>query len=153
MNLRNNKGYVMTDASIAVIILLILVPTIMGIVYSIGATRRATEAKSEAINIVTNTIEATKGIDLANLDNKKILDSLKADVYTDMTINQDTLGGETLYNGIIKTEKGTYQVWTSIVDYGKTHEGVENIVKTVTAKVKYRLRGTDQEISLSTVIK
>ena len=158
MKLQKNKGYVMTDASIAIIILLILVPTIMGIVYSIGVTKRATETKSEAINIVTNAIEAAKGISLSELNEQAILNSIKTDIYTDkMTINEETVDENAIYKGIIKTNKASYQVTTNVVDYkdGKQDDDtiVENVVKTVTATVKYRLSGTDQEISLSTVVK
>ena len=153
MNLRNNKGYVMTDASIAVIILLILVPTIMGIVYSINATRRETEAKSEAISIATNAVEAAKGITLANLNEEAVLNSLVAwfeqDAERNMTISNS--------KGIIKTDKATYELTMSVIDYADTEnvpdDVISNKVKTVTAKVKYRIRGTDQEISLSTVVK
>ena len=153
MNLRNNKGYVMTDASIAVIILLILVPTIMGIVYSINATRRETEAKSEAISIATNAVEAAKGITLANLDDEAVLNSL-ANSFQDDTDRNMTISND---KGIIKTDKATYELTMSVIDFADTEnapeDAISNKVKTVTAKVKYRIKGTDQEISLSTVVK
>ncbi len=155
MKLRNNKGYVMTDASIAIIILLILVPTIMAMVYNVNATKRATETKSEAINIVTNAIEAAKGISLSELSDQEILSSIKRDIYKDkMTI---TINEETADEGIIKTDIATYQVSVTVVDYKESVQNNEdilpNIVKTVTATVKFRLSGTDKEISLSTVVK
>ena len=153
MNLRNNKGYVMTDASIAVIILLILVPTIMGIVYSINATRRETEAKSEAISIATNAVEAAKGITLVNLDEEAVLNSL-ANSFQDDTDRNMTISND---KGIIKTDKATYELTMSVIDFADTEnapeDAISNKVKTVTAKVKYRIKGTDQEISLSTVVK
>ena len=158
MKLQNNKGYVMTDASIAIIILLILVPTIMALVYNVNATKRATETKSEAINIVTNAIEAAKGISLSELDDQAILESIQ-DIYGEdkMTINEKTEDENTIYEGIIKTDKANYQVSVTVVDYKDSVQNNEdiipNIVKTVTATVKFRLSGTDKEISLSTVVK
>lgn len=153
MNLRNNKGYVMTDASIAVIILLILVPTIMGIVYSVSASRRATEVKAEAINIATNAVETAKGITIANLDEGAVLNSL-ANSFQDDTDRNMTISNN---KGIVKTNKATYELTMSVIDFADTEnapeDAISNKVKTVTAKVKYRIKGTDQEISLSTVIK
>ena len=153
MNLRNNKGYVMTDASIAVIILLILVPTIMGIVYSVSASRRATEAKAEAINIATNAVETAKGITIADLDEGAVLNGLVNSFQDDTERNMTISNGK----GIIKTDKATYELTMSVIDYADTTNApattIRNRVKTVTAKVKYRIKGTDQEISLSTVIK
>lgn len=153
MNLQNNKGYVMTDASIAVIILLILVPTIMGLVYSISVSRRATESKSEAINIATNAVEAAKGLTLADLDEEAVLNSLANSFQDDTDKNMTISNGK----GIIKTDKATYELTMTVIDYANTEnapeDAISNKVKTVTAKVKYRIKGTDQEISLSTVIK
>ena len=67
MKLKNDKGYVLTDVSISVIILLILTPVIMGLVYRINSTKRNSEIKSEAINIAVNSLEAAKGIGVSDL--------------------------------------------------------------------------------------
>ena len=147
MKLRNNKGYVMTDISIAVIILLILVPTIMGLVYNIGATKRATEAKAEAINIATNTIEAAKGLELEAINTQSVLENIQTNIYKEkMTISEN--------NGVITTNKSSYKVSVDVADYADSHNEVQpNVVKTITAKVEFRLGGKTQEITLKTVIK
>lgn len=147
MKLRNNKGYVMTDISIAVIILLILVPTIMGLVYNIGATKRATEAKAEAINIATNTIEAAKGLELEAINTQSVLENIQTNIYKEkMTISEN--------NGVITTNKSSYKVSVDVADYADSHNEVQpNVVKTITAKVEFRLGGKTQEITLRTVIK
>ena len=147
MKLRNNKGYVMTDISIAVIILLILVPTIMGLVYNIGVTKRATEAKAEAINIATNTIEAAKGIELEAINTQSVLENIQTNIYKEkMTISEN--------NGVITTNKSSYKVSVDVADYADSHIEVQpNVVKTITAKVEFRLGGKTQEITLKTVIK
>ena len=147
MKLRNNKGYVMTDISIAVIILLILVPTIMGLVYNIGVTKRATETKAEAINIATNTIEAAKGIELEAINTQSVLENIQTNIYKEkMTISEN--------NGVITTNKSSYKVSVDVADYADSHnEAQPNVVKTITAKVEFRLGGKTQEITLRTVIK
>ena len=99
MKLRNNKGYVMTDATIAILIALILVPTIMGIVYSIRTTKRASETKTGALNIATNALEIAKGIELEELDESEILSSLKSAIYKEkMTINENTRNHKDRYS-------------------------------------------------------
>jgi len=155
MEFRNNKGYVMTDMSIAVIILLILVPTIMGLVYNIGINKRATESKSEAINIAVNAIEAAKGISLEDLNEQKILEFLD----TNNEIYHYTFTDKNFVNkeGTIETEKASYKLLINVEDFANNENAPENVtpnvVKTVKATVNYRLRGEDQEIELSTVVK
>jgi len=155
MEFRNNKGYVMTDMSIAVIILLILVPTIMGLVYNIGINKRATESKSEAINIAVNAIEAAKGISLEDLNEQKILEFLD----TNNEIYHYTFTDKNFVNkeGTIETEKASYKLLINVEDFANNENAPENVtpnvIKTVKATVNYRLRGEDQEIELSTVVK
>lgn len=67
MNLKNNNGYVLTDAAIALIIIVILIPTITGMIYNINRIKHGNERKTEAINIAVNTIEAAKSINMADL--------------------------------------------------------------------------------------
>lgn len=155
MNFRSNKGYVMTDISIAVIILLILVPTIMGLVYNIGVNRRATETKSEAINIAVNAIEAAKGISLEELNEQKVLEILEtnSETYHYNFTDNDFTNKE----GTIKTEKASYKLLINVEDFANSENAPQdvepNIIKTVKATVEYRLRGKDQNIELSTVVK
>ena len=149
MNLKNNKGYVMSDISIAVIILLILVPVIMGIVYGINSTKKATEIKSEALNIAINTIEAAKGLNIEDVDEENILENVKDSVYGNtMTIEEETENEETTYTGIIETEKAGYIVKSEVVDYEN-----KNVVKTVTVTVRFKAQGEEKQIELSTVVK
>ena len=160
MKLKNDKGYVLTDVSISVIILLILTPVIMGLVYRINSTKRNSEIKSEAINIAVNSLEAAKGIGVSDLidsnENKAetlILNKLNEENY-DNKLNIDQTEGKT---ATFNTDKGSYMLLLNITDFADTENApddvMRNIVKTVNATVKYRTNGTDQEISLSTVIR
>lgn len=160
MRLRNNRGYVMTDVSIAIIVLLILVPTIMGLIYSISVTRRTTETKAQAINIVTNVIEAAKGIDINSLDGQEILESLERNeqsiYYGEMgIINNEVINGKTVSTAVIKkADKESYKVYVDVIDYHDENEDAEaNVLKIVTAIVKFKVSGQEKEISLKTVIK
>ncbi len=156
MNLRNNKGYVLTDVSVSIIILLIIVPVIMGIVYQISITQRTIETKTEAINIAVNAIEAAKGISVEELDEEKIIDVIKEDENKTYTITDDVEDSKKI---ILKTldkkseDKFSYQLSLSVEDFGVTSGESPNVVKTVNAVVKYRIKGEDKEIKLSTVVK
>ena len=160
MKLKNNKGYVLTDVSISVIILLILTPVIMGLVYRINSTKRNSEIKSEAINIAVNSLEAAKGIGVSELidsnENKAetlILNKLNEENYNNK-LNIDQTEGKT---ATFNTDKGSYMLLLNITDFADAENApddvMRNIVKTVNATVKYRTNGTDQEINLSTVIR
>ena len=160
MKLKNDKGYVLTDVSISVIILLILTPVIMGVVYRINSTKRNSEIKSEAINIAVNSLEAAKGIGVSDLidsnENKAetlILNKLNEENYNNK-LNIDQTEGKT---ATFNTDKGSYMLLLNITDFADAENApddvMRNIVKTVNATVKYRTNGTDQEINLSTVIR
>ena len=156
MNLRNNKGYVLTDVSVSIIILLIIVPVIMGIVYQISITQRTIETKTEAINIAVNAIEAAKGISIEELDEEKIIDVIKEDENKTYTITDDVEDSKKI---ILKTfdknsdDKFSYQLSLNVEDFGVTLGENPNVVKTVSAVVNYRIKGEGKEISLKTVIK
>ncbi len=155
MNLKNNKGYVITDASIAIIILLILVPVIMGLVYGIGITKRSTEVKSQALNIAVNAIEAAKGISLETLNEEEVLKYLdeNSNIYHYNFTEKDFINKE----GTIETDIASYKLLISVEDFADSDNAsstvIKNVIKTVKATVKYRLSGKDQEIELSTVVK
>lgn len=175
MKLKNNKGYVITDVSISVIILLILIPVIMGIVYKTDTIKRSTELKAEAINIAVNTLEAAKGIGVTDLvDTKenevtdlgeeiittaeeKIFGKLNTDIYKVENNNGKISFENDSSSAIIETDKAKYMLLVVITDFATSNDAppdVEpNIVKTVEATVNYKVNGNDKEIKISTVIK
>ena len=159
MNLRNNKGYVMTDASIAIIILLILVPTIMGMIYSLNASRRTTETKAQAVNIAVNVIETANGMEMSDeLDGQAILESLgdSQGIYDGMmgTIGQEEINGKNLYTAVVTKDNAGYKVYVDVIDYSEEHnEAKQNILKTVIVNVKYKAGGQENEITLKSLIK
>ena len=145
MNLRSNKGFVTEDVAIAIIILLIIVPVIMGIVFSINSSKNAEDIKTEALNILTNTMEIPLDNDFTE---NKIIEELTKTY------------GEKIQNSAnpitIKTDKASYQLKIEVVDYAddtENHSGaIRNIVKTVKAEITFRTGGKEQIMDLSTVI-
>lgn len=160
MNFKNNKGYVITDVSISIIILLILIPVIMGMVYKVNTTKRATESKAEAINILVNTLEAAKGIGVTDLVDsgettakKLIFEKIKEDIYKEKISFEEN---ET-ESAIVDTDKGKYLLSLEVVDFADSDDspvGVQrNVVKIVKAKIEYRINGKNEELNISTVLK
>lgn len=164
MKLKNNKGYVITDVSISIIILLILVPVIMGMVYKTETIKRATESKAEAINIAVNTLEAAKGIGVTDLVDtqvnenvitakKLIFEKIKEDVYNEKISFEEN----NTQSAVINDTKGSYVVLLEITDFATSEDAPEdvrsNIVKTVKVTVRYKVNGEEKEINLSTVLK
>ena len=156
MELNNNKGYVMTDASIAVLLLLILVPTIMGIIYSSNVTKRTTDVKSQAINIAVNAIEAAKGIEISSLTDRAVLNDIYTNIYVQdsMSISDTIINGNTVPIATIKKENASYKLLIDVKDYSEGKNDIlPNIIKTVTATVTYKIGGQEKTIELKTVIK
>lgn len=152
MDLKNNKGFVGIDISIAVIVLLILVPTIMGIVFNINSTQNVADIKTEAMNIAINALEAAKGLGLQGLNSaeegkeeKSIIDEMKL-MYSFSEANDNSM--------VITTSKASYRLVVTVKDYSEDHEGADRgIIKTVTASVTYKAKGEEKTLDLSTVIK
>ena len=67
MKIKNNKGFVGVDTSIAIIILLIFIPTITAMIYNINKENKNVERKSQALNFAVNVMETAKGIGTKDL--------------------------------------------------------------------------------------
>ncbi len=167
MNLRDNRGFVGVDISIAVIILLVLVPTIMGIIFFINSLQNVTKVKDGALNIATNAMELAKGIDLRQQDTEnltaykinenEILDGLMQ-IYNDsnnnssMTVDSENEKSE----AVITFNDVLYKLEISVTDFANntTEQNIESgIVKTATVSVTYKVRGEEKTMNISTVVK
>lgn len=166
MNFRKNKGYVGVDASIAVLILLIIVPTLVGMIYNLNKTNSFIDRKTEAISIAVNTIEILKGIGINGLNDEGFDETV---VTTEMsrlyTLTDDDIPtievGENNINSIkgitLNKNENTYKITIDIQDYANTEEGeaksaYSNKVKIVTATVGFRSGNQEKNIVLSTVL-
>mgnify|MGYP004568333481 CR=1 FL=1 len=151
MNIKNNKGYFAIDASVAMIILLIVVPLIAGMIYNITKANSSMARKAEAVNIAVNSIEAIKGIEIAKLNDNTTMDAnikqaLKQ-VYGNLDENEMTL----------EKDEITYQIEYQITDYASTDAGqnvqaIEGKTKIIQVTVKYKNQKVTKEIKLETAI-
>ena len=161
MNLRDNKGFVGIDISMAVIIVLVMVPTIMGIIFFINSSQNVTKVKDGALNIATNAIELAKGIDLtANETENETADQINEDeIFTGLmgiynnTNSSMTINSETRV-AVITVNDASYQLQVTVTDYHEEDENAtEGVVKTVAVSVTYKVRGEEKTMNISTVVK
>lgn len=150
MKIKNNKGFVGVDASIAIIILLIFIPTISAMIYNINKENKSIERKSQALNFAVNVMETTKKIELQDLSLEKIETEI-INFYNEGVIISNT----ELTDGIINIEKNNinYNLTITIQDYSEIDNTVdENRAKWVKVVVTYLVGGNEQNIELATVV-
>ncbi len=163
MNLRNNKGYTGIDISVAMIIILIFIPTIFGIVYNMQKTRARTERQVVAVNIATDILEIVKSLNYENVDVSEDgeLNNLLKQRYTLSSYNsnidsQEENFSQYSYYTLIGTNNEHYRIQVGILKH--VPEGEENIdtagyVKQVKVIVTYPVGNTTKNINISTVVK
>jgi len=154
MKFKNNKGYVGIDASMSLIILLIIVPTLVGMIYNVNKTNNLIDRKTQAISIAVNTIETAKGIEIADLTSEEVITELKQ-IYPAIDETDSTLTID---------DKDTYKIEVEIKDYADTEEaeqretetGIEiqsGKVKIVKVIVTFKSGKDIEKIELTTVTK
>ena len=68
MNLKNNKGYSGVDVSVAVIIIMLFIPTIFGMIYNINKSKANVTREGYATQIATEIIGMAKSTEFENID-------------------------------------------------------------------------------------
>ena len=68
MNLKNNKGYTGVDVSVAIIIIMLFIPTIFGMTYNINKTKANIAKKSYASQIATQILNIAKTTEYEKID-------------------------------------------------------------------------------------
>jgi len=150
--LRSNKGYTGIDISIAMIIILIFVPTIFGIVYNLQKSRIKTEREATAVSIAVDILEIAKTLNYNDLnliegEFKSILDN-KYEVS-----GQNSNTENDAYYTFISDKDNRYKIQVSVLKY--TPENISNtddFVKQVKVIVTYPIENTTNSIDISTVI-
>ncbi|MCI9063742.1 MAG: hypothetical protein HFJ17_03980 [Clostridia bacterium] len=127
MDFKNNKGFVGVDASIGILILIIIIPIMTGIIYNISRTNSEISRKNKAINIAINKIEEAK---LSQASLEEIAEE-KDGTYKVKVDVQD----------YADTDEGKNRV----------PPAKENIVKIVKVTVEYRVGKENREVTLSTL--
>lgn len=174
MKLKNNRGYVAIDASIAVLVLLIIVPTIAGMIYNVNKTNNLIERKNEAISIAINTIETVKGIGVHGDINETVIKDKLSEIYTfaeDNTFTSENINDEATefddkinsIQGTLTKDENTYKIQIHIQDYANTQEAIDKknntgievideLIKIVKVKVTFKSGNQQKDIELNTVI-
>lgn len=158
MNFKSNKGYTGADISIALIILLIFIPTIGAIIFNITLANNNTKRKVNAMNFATSILEIAKETDY---DKLKLENTEEKEEFLDK-INEKF--GITSENGefSLKDENNTsYKVKVTITkyidteEYASSHDSTDekkDLVKTITTEVEYPIGNETKKVNVSTVI-
>lgn len=150
MNLKKNNGYVGVDLSIALIILLVLIPAITGMIYNLNKENKSLERKSQALNFAINVIETAKGIEPTELEITKLEEELCTYYQDNVDVTNSNTDDGIL---ILKKDSVTYNLKIEIVDYSQIDTNVaENKAKSVNIAVTYLLGGKEQKVELSTTV-
>ncbi len=162
IKLKGNKGYTGIDISIAIIIILIFVPTIFGIVYNLQKTRSRTEREAIAINIATDILEIAKSLnyDEINLSDGTLKTSLDS-IYTSSNYNSniDILEEDYTYAYYTYADDENnvhYRIQVGVLKYfpeSETNPSTDGLVKQVKTIVTYPIGNTTKSINISTVLK
>lgn len=161
MNLRNNNGYTGIDISVAMIIILIFIPTIFGIVYNIQRINGKAERQSNAVNIATDILEIVKNLNYDDIDisDSGLLKTQLENKYTSSSQNTEIDISENDYEYAYFTYVGEnevhYRIQVGILKYFP--EGVEktdenDFVKKIKVIVTYPVAKNTKSIDISTVI-
>lgn len=153
MNFKSNKGYTGIDISIAMIIILVFIPTIFGIVYNLQKIRSRTERETIAVNIATDVLEIAKSLNYSevfisneNSEFKTILNNK----YSNLEISNNTVNCN--YSDVNNIH---YKIQVTVSNYYPADIEVQDqndLVKQITAEVMYPVGNSTKSINISTVL-
>ena len=147
MFFKKNEGYVGVDASLAIIILLIFIPTMASLIYGINISTKASERKASGLNIMINVLETAKLTEMNDTYLETLQGSFES-IYggTNLAENTITFSAE-------DNEQNRYSITVEVTDYADGKENVqENVVKTVKVTAKDKLNTQEKELDISTVV-
>ncbi|MBR3002025.1 MAG: hypothetical protein IKF38_00395 [Clostridia bacterium] len=154
MNIKNEKGYLGTDITVAIIIILLFISVTSSIFFNLTKSSKGIERESQATYIASEVIESVKLIPYSNLD-------ITA-TQTQIIKNDDSYGyignKGTIVNldGNIEIDAG-YTCYITVENYVpenyQPQEGEEtDYIKIVTVQVDYKLANEQKSITLKTSI-
>lgn len=153
MNLRNNEGFTGVDISIAIIIILIFIPTIFGSVYSIQKNSNSVKRESRAVKVASNILEIAKSVgyeDLKFSEGSNYTQALNEN-YEQYRSSADD-NANCLFKG---TDGEYYKIDIKISNYypeGIEEEDKEDFVKKVNVVVTYTVANKQKKVEISTVL-
>lgn len=140
MKLRNNRGISTVDATIAITIILIFIPTIFSFGYNIQTTNTAIKREARSIEMATDVLEIVKSMKFEdiNLNNDDLKNNLESHNY------RNVISGE--YEATGRNDE-IYKINITV------KENYPGYVKTVKVSVSYIIRKETKQITINTVIK
>lgn len=156
MNFKSNKGVVGVDIVIAIMILVITVPTMFGIAYNLVKDNNYARREAFAVKIATDIIETAKSTEFEKISfntdslfveelNKKYDTSSKVPSETEEEFYEYT------YYKCEGNDKEHYQIQIGISKSGdETTKRI--LVKKIKVTVIYPVENKEKEIDISTVI-
>ena len=153
MNFKSNKGYTGIDISIAMIIILIFIPTIFGIVYNLQKARARTEREAVAINIATDVLEIAKSLNYSEVsisNENSEFKTLLNNKYSNLQNSNNTVNCN--YSDVNNIH---YKIQVTVSNYYPADIEVQDqndLVKQITAEVMYPVGNSTKSINISTVL-
>ena len=151
MNLKNNKGYTGVDVSVAIILIMLFIPTIFGMTYNIRKARADIAKKSYATKIATEIIGYAK---LAGYEkiasnqfwNDNFWTSKYSETSNSVNFVEDTNYYDYKYYYLVnnsETNNGNYVIQVGLGNYFAPGSATAYIIKKVKVVVAYDLVGTE----------
>ncbi len=134
MNIKSEKGITGIDISVAIIIILLFVSIIATLIYNYSTTSKEINRKSTATYMIIDILEHAKSIDYASLTNEEVKNYIATED---------------------KFKEQGYMITSKVEDCTQLlgEEATEDILKKVTANVKYLVNGEEKELQIYTIVK
>lgn len=138
MNIKQNKGIGLSDAIIAVIILMIFTGIIISVSYNIYIQSHFIKRNEQATNYIVEIFEYAQGIIFEDIDSTNLVNYI-SDKYD-----------------IVKTVSGKYnegiEVVTGYTIFVEVQDKYPDYIKQVDITVVYKLGGKNKTVNMSTLI-
>ena len=157
MNLRNNKGFTGVDISVALIIILIFIPTVFGSIYNIQRNNSIVRRETEAISIATNILEIAKGMDYSEVTGSGMMTRLSG-IKRYKYINNETEQNPTkdiLQYSTTGDKDQYYNIDITISNYYPDEiddDEKKDLVKKIDVVVTYLVAQKTKTVEISTVL-
>lgn len=154
MNLRKNNGFTGVDISIAMIIILIFIPTVFGITYNVQKNNKAVNRKSKSVSIATDILETAKTYSKTNIkieENEDFANSMLEKNYEKVGENQIT-DKETKIIYSYSGDTGDEEHYKIEISLTYPYDEENTLVRKIKVTVEYPEGNLAKKIDISTVL-
>lgn len=145
MNIKQNKGIGLSDAIIAVVILMVFTGVIVSVSYNIYIQSHFIKRNEQATNYIVEIFEYAQGLILEDLNSEKLIQYVN-----NKYENVKTESGE--YKEETEELKG-YKIYINVYDVNSYDNSKEiGYIKQVDITVVYKLGGKNRTVNMSTLI-